>query len=160
MTAAAAIRSSVGTKPTVKQQILKDGIAAMRHSIGIYPRYKDANARLAYAYFLDRKYDSSEYYNLAALEIIPNDSVALSNLTGVYFAEHKDTAALAICKKMIAKYPDNYSFYFNAGVCNYYMHQYDSAIVYFQKTLQLKPDLDKARALMADVDKHRGQAEK
>ena len=148
------------TVPAAKQQILKEGISIMRHSLDIYPRQMNGNTRLAFAYFLDRKYDSAEYYNLAALKLIPDDSVVLSNLTGVYFAEHRDTAALAICKKMIAKYPGDYSFYFNAGVCNYFMHQYDSAIVYFQKTLQLKPDLDKARALMADADKHRMPAEK
>ena len=129
-----------GTGDTTNRPITRAGIADLQQSLAIYPDDYKTHLDIGNYYRSIGQYDSAEYHIKQTLRILPNLSVAQSDLGFVYFSEQKYSEALALARTAYLQDTQNPTIMFNMGMIFIQMNELDSARVWMLRTKQLQPD--------------------
>ena len=135
----AALVTAEGTEPDTKKVMLDDAIADLGQSLQGYPAFLQAHNALVNLYLIAGNMDSAEVHGRAALLLQPNDPIALNGMTNVYLGRRKFTAAIDLASRASHISPANAFYPGSAGIAYMFLKQYDSAIVYFKKSVELDP---------------------
>ena len=128
------------TGDTSNRPVTRAAIADLQRSLAIYPGNYKAHLDIGNFFRSNGQYDSAEYHIKESLRILPDLSVALSDLGFVYFSEQKYSEALGLARNAYNRDPQNPTIMFNMGMIFTQMKEFDSARVWMQRTMALQPD--------------------
>ena len=101
--------------------------------------------------------DSAEIYSIQAIRDEPYDDNPFNTLGNIYMIEKKHSDALHAFKQAYYIDPSNCHYPANIGLCYINARQFDSAICYLKKSIQIDPMYDKPIELVAYVFEVIGQ---
>jgi len=91
----------------------------------------------------------AEWYYLKALELNPNQLIAMSNLAVVYTETNRIEQAFKLTQKMLKINPQDASLYFSLGYIYRYAGMLDESIAAMEKALEISPDNPRFRSIVA-----------
>ena len=127
---------------------MNKAIQYLKKALEIHPKSFDAFRLLGNAYFFKKDYEQSINYYNSVLEYLPNDDEAKSNLNITYreyarkigMEQNNPTKAITFLEKAIALDPNDQMTLSLLGVAHGTLGQYDKALIYFNKVVQLAPN--------------------
>ena len=134
------------------------GLAAFERATTLCPDNAAAHQYLAYALPDDRREEKianlKKYLELSAGGA--TDPEALQFLFGLYFANEQYEEARATADEALAADPGNANLLSSAGYVQYKLGEYNSAIDYYNRALEVNPDLERAYLFRALAYKELG----
>jgi tetratricopeptide (TPR) repeat protein len=124
---------------TEATQYIERAIVLANEAVGRDSSSAVAYRRLANAYILLQKYDSSLDYLSKAMELDPNDSVAYTLMAEIQFKTGDSDAALSNLDKAISLDPNNAAAYYQRAVIYVEQGKMDLAIAGLSKAIELEP---------------------
>ena len=107
------------------------------------PRHEDANLSLGKLYVVLSKWNKAQDSLLLALEVEPNNYVALANLASVWLRRDADAnKSIDFLNRAIAINGSDYRVYFELGVAYFYGGNHMAAKHAFQEAEILNPRID------------------
>lgn len=139
--------------PIAKKATLDTALNEMRRTIQIYPSYADAFHKIGKIYLVEQRLDSAAFYYKKALSLNPGNSMYLNNYGSVLFNMGLVNEAKAQFELSLQTNPNQADAYSNLasvyGTIGQQLAQqnkkeeakknYDSAILYFQKCVEVDP---------------------
>lgn len=130
-----------------QKELANKSIPYLKRSLQIYPKFGDAAIQLGTAYFFLEKYDSSEYYYLAAKKmellkplVLDTNLSKLYGKMAVYYGDRKEYAtAIRYCEKANEYVNTNPLVWTNMSVYYVALQDYPAALVPAQKAVALQP---------------------
>ncbi|APF20483.1 Tetratricopeptide TPR_1 repeat-containing protein [Caldithrix abyssi DSM 13497] len=122
-------------------------VQILKRAIYLDPGYRDAVYQLANEIYLSGRGtlgSIQEAINIINrfLEIHPGDPEMLSLLGTLYIKTNYVKKALPIYKALFEEFPDDSDSYYNLGVCYYMLDEYNTALPYFLKAIEMDRHLD------------------
>jgi protein O-GlcNAc transferase len=108
------------------------------------PRFPDAHAQLAYAYFFEFKWDLSVKMCEEELAIDPDDDNAVKLLGSLYRQRGRLEEAEALLDKAARQNPNDYEILYQIGLLDVAKDDYARAVDVLEKVTQLNPDFPPA----------------
>ena len=118
---------------------IDDGIALYKKALEIEPKNTFFNYELAYAYYLQQKYDKV----ITVLEKVKNNPDSFDQVFAVlgnaYDYTGKRDEAVETYKKGLKKFPNSGKIYLELGVVEMSEKNYEEALKYFEKGIKVDP---------------------
>jgi len=125
------------TDPDTRQQMFVQGVKDYRKCLAIYPDFKPAQVNIALAFIDANKLDSAASHAGKALALTPDDPNVMNILSIIYFKQDKFQESIALDRTASAADPTNAYYPGNIGICDIRLKQYDSAIYYFRRSVNI-----------------------
>ncbi|HMD14889.1 MAG TPA: tetratricopeptide repeat protein, partial [Bacteroidota bacterium] len=139
--------------------VWSNGITLFTDAVQKAPSYPTSFFSLGAAYFEAEQYTEAIQPMKMYLSQAPVDPNALSLLREIYFRAQRYTDGAEISRKLILLEPHNALRRFEAGMLFEAMHQYDSAMVMYQKGLTLDTTNDELYLHLAGMYQKQGRME-
>lgn len=128
-----------------KKDSIRTAIEYYKKAVKIYPQYINALNQLGTAYYYLGKHDSASFYFYQSLLQKSDQLQVYKNITIAIDSMQKGPNTTDLRKKLIALSPGLPPLYYTLAKDYKMLGQKDSAILYYEKSLQLNPNLSKAR---------------
>jgi tetratricopeptide (TPR) repeat protein len=96
--------------------------------------------------------DAAQKYYRAALELSPEDSVAVCRLASSLYAQSKYTESMDMLRGLIASKPNSHCAYFTLGVAFADAGIYRDAVRMWKKVVELAPESQEAASARESID--------
>jgi len=141
-----------------QQKIIDRGMAELRKSISIYPRYGDAWLHLGVIEARINQNDSAFVHYMKALEISPGSAPAHNNIGALYFNSKKYDEAMNAFSEAVRYDPDYSDAWCNLGTAYALKGNGDEAIRDYKRAIELNPKYAMAYYFLGITYKNLGKA--